>query len=67
MPSKGTSVRGIRLADRVWQAIDEEAAALGMTRNELLGRRLRTAFSRGQDVENSDQIVESAVTPSRGS
>lgn len=58
MPSKGTSVKGIRLPDAVWNRIDCEAAELGMTRNELLGRRLKRAFSVETEVGKSVQNVE---------
>ena len=57
MPAKGTSVKGVRLPDAVWSEIDSEAAELGMTRNELLGRRLKKAFSRVPEVGKSVQKV----------
>ena len=57
MPTKGTSVKGIRLTDQEWAAVDAEAQELGMSRNEYVARRLRTAISRGLEVRKTDDNV----------
>jgi len=45
MAGRTTISRGIRLPKPLWKQIDDEAEALGMSRNELLARRLRQGFS----------------------
>lgn len=57
MPTKGTSVKGIRLPDQVWIRIDEEAAGLGMSRNEYLARRITSCLPLVQEVRKSDGNV----------
>jgi hypothetical protein len=54
MPTKGTSVKGIRLPDSIWEAVDADAAELGFTRSEWFRRRLVTRFIGGQEVRETD-------------
>lgn len=57
MPTKGTSVKGIRLPDDLWDLIDREADAMEMTRNRFLATRLRRSFSHASVVGNSDKLA----------
>lgn len=58
MPTKGTSVKGIRLPDPIWNAVDGAAESLGMSRNEYVARKLKAGLTFAQEVRESDRIVQ---------
>ena len=60
MAAPPTSAKGVRLPDDTWEAIDQAAAALGMSRNEFLKRRLSVAFSAVPKVRKSDESNQNA-------
>jgi hypothetical protein len=62
--AKGRNTRsiGIRLPNELVDAIDAEAKALAMTRNELLGRRLATAFARVLEGRKTAYISQNPDT-----
>ena len=63
MPTKGTSVKGIRLPDPIWDAVDGEAESLGMSRNEYVARKLKAGLPVAFEVRESDKIVrDSSLT-----
>ena len=53
MQSTPTESRGLRLPQALWQRIDSEADATGMSTNELLKRRLTVAFDFDSKVQKS--------------
>jgi hypothetical protein len=54
--------KGVRLPKWLWAAIDAEAAALQMTRNEILFLRLRQVFPVPADVQSKPAVVLNANT-----
>lgn len=62
MPTKDSSVKGIRLLNDEWKVVDEIAGTLGMSRNEYCTRILRGALR----VRNTDEIVEDTDDDERG-
>lgn len=57
MPTKDTSVKGIRLADAMWREIDLAAEQAGESRNEWISKRLPWLVSRASEVGKSDKNV----------
>lgn len=57
MPTKGTSVRGIRLPDGVWQELDEQAHELDMSRNAFIHKLLTKRLRATCEVSDSDENV----------
>lgn len=55
MPTKGTSVRGIRLPDGVWQELDEQAHELDMSRNAFIHKLLTKRLRATCEVPDSDE------------
>lgn len=55
MPTKDTSVKGIRLPDAMWQAIDRDAEIAAQTRNEWITKRLAWLLKHPLEVGKSDQ------------
>jgi hypothetical protein len=64
MSNEPTVSKGIRLPQQVWRSIEEEAAALKMTPNEYLRRRLGALFFRAPDMQN--QHLDMPTEPSVG-
>jgi hypothetical protein len=52
----------IRLKSEVWDAIELQASLLGMTRNEIVARRLTAAFLRAQEVRKTVQFDQIPAT-----
>lgn len=65
---KGRTTRaiGIRLPLELVQAIDAQAHDLGMSRNELLGRRLAKAFGVSADDRKTAYIDRETAPAFRG-
>lgn len=57
MPTKESSVKGIRLLDKDWEAVDAAAKALGMTRNEYMARLAKNATRAVSEVSDSDESI----------
>ena len=58
MPTKGTSVKGVRLSDSEWLRLDAEAKRMKMTRNEYVGRMLSGESLCACRVQKTDENVE---------
>lgn len=57
MSTERTMAKGIRLPDSLWEAIDREAQALKMSRNEYLTRRLGGLFLTSATVQKTSIAV----------
>ena len=57
MPTRGTSVKGIRLPDSLWAWVDTDAKVMGLSRNAYVALRIRAAKRRAAEVEDSDEMV----------
>lgn len=57
MPTKGTSVRGIRLPDGVWQELDARAHELDMSRNAYIIKLLTKRLHAECEVPDADENV----------
>ncbi len=61
MPTKETSVKGIRLRDAVWKEIDRAAEQAEQSRNEWIAKRLPWLLSHDCGVGKSDKNVGGEV------
>ena len=52
-----TRAHTIRMKTEVWDAIEAQAAELGMTRNEVVSRRLTAAFIRAREERKTAKIT----------
>lgn len=57
MPNTKSRPVTVRIPNEVLDVVDAEAEALGMSRSEVVTRRLRTTISRGLRVQKTHQIV----------
>lgn len=62
MPTKGTSVKGIRLANGVWREIDQAAQQASESRNEWISKRLPWLLSHECVVGKSDEMTDETDT-----
>lgn len=53
-------MKGIRLPDSLWDAIDEDAAEAGQTRNAWFNARARGWLRRGERIRETGQNVRHA-------
>ena len=56
MPTKDTSVKGVRLPDTMWKAIDRDAEMAEQSRNEWISKRLAWVLRHRSEVRISDEI-----------